>query len=273
MDCINIRNLRIHAIHGVFPEEKKTPQLFLVSAALYLDLHGAGVTDDLKKTIDYGHVCENMLYFVQSESFDLIETVAERLAEKLLGDYPMLKKVKIEINKPHAPISAELDTVSVEIERSRHVAYISTGTNMGDKEANLQFAIDSLNDAKNCSVTRASGFILTAPYGKTDQDDFLNACIELETLSTPNELLAMLGSIENAAGRERRERWGPRRLDLDIIFYDDIVLYDANLRIPHEEMHKRRFVLEPLCEIAPYKLHPVLRKTVKELLDELKVES
>jgi len=269
MDKINIINLKVYAKHGVLPEEKTEPQLFIVSVSLYLGLRTAGTTDDLAKTIDYGEVSERICKYVQSASYDLIETIAEKLADKLLCDYPVLEKVWLEIKKPNAPINAELETVSVEIERCRHTAYISLGSNMGDKEANLRFAIDSLENAQNCRVTRVSGFIVTAPYGNTDQGDFLNACLELETILTPHELLGLLGSIEDAAGRERRERWGPRSLDLDIIFYDDIIISDAVLRIPHGDMHKRRFVLEPLCEIAPYLLHPVLKKTVKEMLEGL----
>ena len=99
----------------------------------------------------------------------------------------------------------------------------------------------------------------------TDQDDFLNACLELRTLLPPAELLEELHHIEKEAGRERIIRWGPRTLDLDIILYDDLILEEDSLCIPHVEMHKRKFVLEPLCEIAPYKRHPVYGKTVWEL--------
>ena len=112
---------------------------------------------------------------------------------------------------------------------------------------------------------------MTEPYGVTDQDQFLNGCLELRTLLTPEELLNRLHQIEQNAGRERILRWGPRTLDLDIIFYDDLLLNTENLCIPHVEMHKREFVLKPLCEIAPYKRHPGNQKTVYEMLEELKI--
>ena len=101
-----------------------------------------------------------------------------------------------------------------------------------------------------------------------EQDDFLNGCLELKTLLSPEELLESIHEIEKNAGRERVIHWGPRTLDLDILLYDDLVLEREELCIPHVEMHKRKFVLEPLHEIAPYKRHPVYGKTVREMLED-----
>ena len=114
-----------------------------------------------------------------------------------------------------------------------------------------------------------SDFLVTKPYGVTDQDDFLNGCLKLRTLLTPRELLDRLHHIEQEAGRERTLRWGPRTLDLDILFYDDLILGEADLCIPHVDLPNREFVLRPLCEIAPYLHHPVTGKTVWEMLQEL----
>ena len=269
MDRINIKDLKVYAYHGVFPEETAIGQDFLISAALFLDLRSAGNTDDLAKTIDYSEICHVIKAFVEGTTFKLIETVAERLAKKLLTGYPIVRKVWIEVKKPSAPIGIPLDTVSVEIERGWHTAYISMGSNIGDRESSLRFAVGGIEKAYGCRAVRASEFINTAPYGVVEQDEFLNGCLEVETLLTPHELLGLLHDIENNAGRIRKERWGPRTLDLDIIFYDDLVISDCDLRIPHADMHNRRFVLEPLKEISPNKLHPVLMKTVAELLDEL----
>ena len=105
----------------------------------------------------------------------------------------------------------------------------------------------------------------------TDQDNFLNGCLELETLLPPEELLEELNRIESEAGRERKVHWGPRTLDLDIIFYDDLIVQETELCIPHVDMQRRSFVLEPLAQIAPYKRHPVYGKTVKEMLEEMGV--
>ena len=180
-----------------------------------------------------------------------------------------LKKIRLEIKKPWAPIRLPLKTVSVEIVRGKHTAYIALGSNMGGKENYIRDAVNKLGQIRGCTVRAVSDLIETPPYGVTDQDDFLNGCLELETLLTPRELLKELNRIEAESGRERIVHWGPRTLDLDIIFYDDITVQEKDLCIPHVEMHKRKFVLEPLSQIAPYKRHPVYGKTVTEMLEEL----
>ena len=143
---------------------------------------------------------------------------------------------------------------------------------MGDREKYINDAVKALDAAHGCSVTEVSSLIETPPYGVTDQADFLNGCLKLSTILSPEEVLAELHRIEQTAGRERVLRWGPRTLDLDIIFYDDRVLESKELCIPHVEMHKRLFVLGPLCEIAPYKRHPVYGKTVWEMKAEVQGE-
>jgi len=269
MDKINIKNLEIFAKHGVLAEENSLGQKFVVSVSLYANLRYAGKSDDLAQSIDYGAVCGAIRSFFCGNTFKLIETVAEGLAETLLIEYQAVHKVWVEIKKPWAPVAVHLETVSVEIERSRHTAFVALGSNIGDREAHLRFAVSELTKTRGCRVLRVSKFINTAPYGGVEQDDFLNGCLELETLLGPHELLAELHEIEQKAGRERDVRWGPRTLDLDIILYDDAVISNDTLRVPHIEMHKRDFVLIPLSDIAPNALHPVFKKTVSELLGEL----
>ncbi|MBO4999433.1 MAG: 2-amino-4-hydroxy-6-hydroxymethyldihydropteridine diphosphokinase, partial [Bacteroidaceae bacterium] len=114
-----------------------------------------------------------------------------------------------------------------------------------------------------------SDYLVTAPYGGVEQDDFLNGALELKTTLEPEELLDVLHEIEQEAGRVREIHWGPRTLDLDILLYDDTVVDTERLHIPHIEMHKRDFVLKPMTQIAPWKRHPLLGKTVEELYDNL----
>ena len=269
MDKIKIENLEVFAKHGVFPEENKLGQKFLVSVVLYVDTRKAGMTDDLSASVHYGEVSHFIDAYMKKHTFKLLERVAEGLAEELLLHTPHLEKVRIEVNKPWAPIGLPLESVSVEIERQWHTAYIALGSNMGDKLAYLKYAAEQLAALPMSKVTKMSKFYITPPYGMTEQDDFLNGCLELRTLLSSKELLDMLHRIEQQAGRERTMRWGPRTLDLDIIFYDDLVMESEELCIPHVEMHKRKFVLQPLHDIAPYKRHPVYGKTVREMLEEV----
>lgn len=269
MDIIKIQNLEIFAHHGVFPEENVLGQKFIVTAALYTDTRTAGKTDELTASIHYGEISQQIEQFLTTHTFKLLERAAESLAEMLLLNTPKLEKIRLEIKKPWAPVGLPLETVSVEIERSWHTAYIALGSNIGDKERYLNQAVDSLRRTPCCDVIRVSSFLVTKPYGVTDQDDFLNGCLKLRTLLTPRELLESLHKIEQEAGRERKIHWGPRTLDLDIIFYDDLILEEEDLCIPHIDMQNRDFVLKPLHEIAPYKHHPCNRKTVREMLDSL----
>ena len=133
----------------------------------------------------------------------------------------------------------------------------------------LNQGIDSLYDDENCRVLAVSKFIETEPYGPVEQDNFLNGCVEIETLYEPKELLATVNRIEAEANRTREIHWGPRTLDIDIVLYNNDIVNEKDLLIPHVEMHKRLFVLEPLKQIAPYAVHPILNKTVSQMLEEL----
>ena len=268
-DKIKIQNLEVFANHGVFPEENVLGQKFVVSAELYTNTRKAGQTDELAASIHYGEVSAFIDRYLKEHTFQLLERVAESLAEELLMQTKGLQKIRLEIKKPWAPVGLPLETVSVEIEREWHTAYIALGSNIGDSEAYLKEAIDKLDHLSTSRVEKVSSFLVTAPYGVTDQPDFLNGCLKLQTLLYPGELLRELNRIEQEAGRERIIHWGPRTLDLDIIFYDDLICEEDDLCIPHIEMHKRCFVLKPLEEIAPYKRHPVTGKTVREMLGEL----
>lgn len=264
-DEIHIEDLEVFANHGVFPEETKLGQKFLISLTMYVDSRSAGKTDCLEKSADYGEVCHFMTEYTMSHPCKLIEAAAEELAEALLSRFAILKGVTLELKKPWAPIGLPLKTVSVKISRFWHTAYLGLGSNIGDKKAYLDNAVKALAETKGCDVEKVSSYHVTEPYGGVEQDDFLNACLILKTLLTPEELLERLHEIEKSAHRERTIRWGPRTLDIDILMYDDVVMETDELIIPHAEMHLRAFVLKPLSEIAPNKRHPILKKTVSQL--------
>lgn len=268
-DQIIIKDLEVFANHGVFPEEQSLGQKFVVSAILDTDTRRAGKTDDFTASIDYGAVCRTITHFLTAHTYKLLERAAECLAEELLLHTPGLSSLLLEIKKPWAPVGMPLKTVSVTIKRGWHTVYLGLGSNLGDKKTYLEKAIRALNETASCQVEAVSDFLDTRPYGVTDQDDFVNACLKLCTLLTPRELLGELRRIEQDAGRERTLRWGPRTLDLDILFYDDLILGDNDLCIPHVDLANREFVLRPLCQIAPYLHHPVTGKTVWEMLNAL----
>ncbi|WP_092871926.1 2-amino-4-hydroxy-6-hydroxymethyldihydropteridine diphosphokinase [Acetitomaculum ruminis] len=268
MDYVNINNLEIFANHGVFPEENFLGQKFLVSAKMGVDIRKAGLSDDLNNTLNYGEICQYITDFMKNNTFKLIETVVERLAEKMLLNFELLKSIELTIKKPWAPIGLPLETASITIKRSWHRAFIALGSNMGDSKAYLDNGLKSLNCDK-IKVLKTSEYMVTKAYGYTDQPDFLNACTMVDTLLTPHELLDRLHEIEKEAHRERIIRWGPRTLDLDIIFYDKLIFEDDELVIPHIDMENRDFVLFPMKEIAPNFRHPILNKTMTQLSEQL----
>lgn len=148
-----------------------------------------------------------------------------------------------------------------------HLAYLSLGSNIGNREAHLREAIRRLETTG--TLRSVSSIYETEPVEFTDQPQFLNCAVALETSSTPEPLMLQLLTIEKAMGRQRIQKKGPRTIDLDILLFGDEVVDTPGLTIPHPAMQHRRFVLEPLAEIAPDARHPVLRKTVRRLLEEL----
>jgi len=269
MDRITISDLEVFAYHGLLKEENSLGQKFLVSADLYFDVSEAAKDDDISKSISYTNICREIDSFLKNNTFKLIETMADRLARHLLIKYDKLDGVCIRVKKPWAPILMTLDTVSVSVERKWHEAYIGLGSNMGDKEGNIKKAIALLNEEEDCRVLSVSRLHITKPVGPVIQDDFLNGALYMKTLKTPQELLALAGTIENRLGRVRDVRWGPRTIDLDILLYDDCVMQSDILTIPHPEMDKRLFVLEPMAEIAPWVKHPVYGRTMKEMYESM----
>ncbi|MGN0161656.1 MAG: 2-amino-4-hydroxy-6-hydroxymethyldihydropteridine diphosphokinase [Lachnospiraceae bacterium] len=270
MDSVIIEGLEVYCNHGVFPEENKLGQKFIVNMELYTDTRKAGLTDQLDKSIDYGEVCHFVNDYMKNHTFQLIEAVAENLARELLHKISGLKEVTIEIKKPWAPIGLPMNAAGVRITRKWHTAYIAIGSNMGNRQGYLDFAADEIDGDENCVLLKIADTIETKPYGMEDQDDFLNSCMEIRTLYYPKELLKVCKAIEKKANRVKTVHWGPRTLDLDIIFYDDEIVSEDNLVIPHIEMQKRDFVLRPLAQIAPNKVHPLLKKRVIDLYEELK---
>jgi 2-amino-4-hydroxy-6-hydroxymethyldihydropteridine diphosphokinase len=152
----------------------------------------------------------------------------------------------------------------------KHIAYISVGSNIGDKIQNCRAGIEGLGVSGKSKLIKHSRFYRTSPVDYGDQDWFVNAAAKIATSLGPQALLNEIKRIQASAGRKTDPiRFGPRILDLDIIFYDNAVIKLDGLEIPHPRMHKRRFVLQPMCDIDPFIIHPVLMKDVRSLLGEL----
>ncbi|UXV34816.1 2-amino-4-hydroxy-6-hydroxymethyldihydropteridine diphosphokinase [Staphylococcus sp. IVB6181] len=143
--------------------------------------------------------------------------------------------------------------------------FLGLGSNVGDREAQLKAAIDLLDEQQGIEVIKVSSFYETAPVGYVDQPDFLNLCIKIETELSPHEVLERGLAIEQQLHRVRKERWGPRTLDIDILLYGDEIIETKDLSIPHPRMTERAFVLIPLQEIAPDKVEPRTQKKIKEI--------
>lgn len=268
-DYIEITGLKIYAYHGVLSEEKEKGQDFYVNARLYYDMAPAAEEDNLEKAINYAECCQLITTIFLEKKCDLIETVCEEICGRLLLTYNRLEKVEVQLCKPHAPIGLPFSNVSVNMMRQWHKVYLAVGSNMGDKRAFIEEGIRELAEHPLIRLGTVSDFMETAPYGGVEQDNFLNGCLEIKTLLTPEQLLEFLHEVEAHANRERIVRWGPRTLDLDIIFYDKEVYESETLIIPHIDMENRQFVLEPLNQICSNFRHPVLGKTVSQLLKAL----
>jgi len=148
-------------------------------------------------------------------------------------------------------------------------AYIGIGSNIGDKISNCRCAVKEMDQLPECAVTACSSLFKTEPEGVTQQDWFMNCVSQLTTTLSPFQLIQSLLSIEHAMGRTRRRRWEARIIDLDILLFGQDVIRSRDLVIPHPLMHKRRFVLEPLAQLAPEMIHPVLKISIVKLLHEL----
>lgn len=270
MDKIRIENLECYCHHGVLKEENVLGQKFLVSICLYTDTRKAGMNDDLCFSVDYAHVAHFVDEIMKKTDYKLIETVAEKLANEILLEFKIPVAVDVTIKKPWAPILLPLDTVSVSIHRSWTKVYVGVGSNIGNRRKYIDDAFAGIRNDVHCRKAYMSSIIETDPYGYTDQSKFLNGVIAFETLYSPTELLGFLHQLENEGERTRTIHWGPRTIDLDLLFYGDEIIQTEELIVPHKEIHLREFVLEPLKEIAPFLIHPVYGKTITQMYEELK---
>ncbi|MGA1156509.1 MAG: 2-amino-4-hydroxy-6-hydroxymethyldihydropteridine diphosphokinase [Ilumatobacteraceae bacterium] len=256
-DHVLINDLRFESIIGVLDQERLAPQPLRVDVAMEIDLHDAGSSDDLEQTVHYGEVAVALANLARDTQYLLLERLAQHMAEVVLS-FPLVRAVELTLTKLQPPIPEQIDSTAVRIRRvraeisstTRHRAIVALGSNLGRREAHLRFAVERLGE----SVVAQSQVFETDPVGgPDDQGAYLNMVVVLETELDPYALLRWLHRIEADAGRERVVHWGPRTLDLDLLFFDDVVITGGNLAVPHPRYAERRFVLAPLSEVAPDK--------------------
>ncbi len=269
MDKIYIEDLRVFGHHGVYEQEKNQGQTFLVNCEIETDFAEAAATDNLSNTVDYGTVCLYIKKYFAENRYDLLETVVEDLANKMMYAFPGIHKIYLKIMKPDAPIPMEFNAVGVSTTKEWTTVAISFGSNIEPRDKYITDALETLMVDPAIRNLVVSDYIETEPYGVTDQDKFLNGAATFDTLYEPEELLDELHKLENAAGRKRTRHWGPRTLDLDIVLFGNRVITTKKLTIPHIDMCNRTFVLDPLASIAPGLVHPVRRRTIYDLQQAL----
>ncbi|MGA0366240.1 MAG: 2-amino-4-hydroxy-6-hydroxymethyldihydropteridine diphosphokinase [Ilumatobacteraceae bacterium] len=256
-DHVLINDLRFESIIGVLDQERLAPQPLRVDVDMEIDLHDAGSSDDLEQTVHYGEVAVALANLARDTQYLLLERLAQHMAEVVLS-FPLVRAVELTLTKLQPPIPEQIDSTAVRIRRvraevsstTRHRAIVALGSNLGRREAHLRFAVGRLGE----SVVAQSQVFETDPVGgPDDQGAYLNMVVVLETELDPYALLRWLHRIEADAGRERVVHWGPRTLDLDLLFFDDVVITGGNLAVPHPRYAERRFVLAPLSEVAPDK--------------------
>ncbi|MBN1300431.1 MAG: 2-amino-4-hydroxy-6-hydroxymethyldihydropteridine diphosphokinase [Melioribacteraceae bacterium] len=154
------------------------------------------------------------------------------------------------------------------IKQETKTAYIGLGSNVGNKINHLKRTVEIINTENNIVVKKISSVYITSPYGLMDQDNFLNCAVEIESSYTPLELMTFLKKTESAVGRQIREKWGPREIDIDLLLYSDYIINTGGLTIPHPEILKRDFVIVPLLELKEDLVHPINKNLLKEYLDQ-----
>lgn len=285
-DVIFVNQLEAFVILGVNPWEREEKQRITIDLVIYPEGSFEDLGDHVKRQHNYRTISRMVLDLVEVSRFKTVEALVSSITNVCINTCHV-KKIKVRVDKPSALIFA--DSASIEVVREKdetknvntlenkamsdwHVSYIAFGSNVGDRAANISKAIDLLNENSECKVVDTSFLYETTPMYVTNQDTFINGCLKLLTKLEPLNLLKLLKDIEKKVGRIERERNGPREVDLDILLYDNVEMDETELKIPHPLMKERLFVLQPLCDIAPFVEHPSFHRPCSHLL-KMKLES
>jgi dihydroneopterin aldolase/2-amino-4-hydroxy-6-hydroxymethyldihydropteridine diphosphokinase len=252
-DRVEIRGLRLDAVHGVLDEERTTAQPFELDLDLYLARRTAASSDDLADTADYAGAVDAAVAVMAGPPHRLLESLSSAVAEAVLAD-PALSEVTVTVRKLRPPLDHPVASTAVRVHRHRITTgpasgrvFVGVGSNIGDRRKHLRGAVAGLP-----GVVAVSQVYETEPLGgPPGQRPYLNLVVELDTDLAPRQLLDVARGLEAQAGRRRTVPWGPRSLDVDILLVGDAVVDEDDLVVPHPRMWQRRFVVEPLAELAP----------------------
>ena len=275
---ILIKNLKLYGYHGVRDYEKKDGQYFLFNIEIHIKDSDYTGRDKLENTLSYSDVIREVKKINKSKKFDLLETFCQLLAKRIMEMSDLVESVIVRIEKPSPPIDEKLDAVGVEyifdkngcrsigagnlkpgnIKNSKtgdlNTAYLSLGSNMGNRKINLKKALELLDSDPDITITKISSIYETEPMYVKDQNSFYNIAVEINISSRigPFELLGRVKGIEYYMGRKKETaRYRPRPIDIDILYFGSEKIESDILQIPHPGISGRRFVLLPLSEIAP----------------------
>jgi dihydroneopterin aldolase / 2-amino-4-hydroxy-6-hydroxymethyldihydropteridine diphosphokinase len=254
-DSIELRGIRAVGHHGVYEHERRDGQEFVVDVVLHLDLAPAARSDDVADTVHYGELAERIAEIIAGPAVALIETLATRIADAAL-QHGIVEAVDVVVHKPQAPIAVPFTDAAVRISRrADHRAVLALGTNLGDRDALLASAVQAIAVTPGISLTAESPVVesdAVTPTGvDPDRPGYLNQVLLVRTSLDPFQLLAVAQRVEREHGRVRGERWADRTLDVDIVGYDALELYSAELELPHPRAAERAFVLVPWSLVDP----------------------
>ena len=275
---IFVKNLKLYGYHGVREHERKDGQYFLFNIEVLIEDSDYSNRDKLENTLSYSDVIREVKRINKSKKYDLLETFSQVLANRIMEMSGLVRKVAIKIEKPSPPIDEKLDGVGVEYildkDSRRSVetggiksgniknsgtgdlneAYLSLGSNMGNRKINLKKALKLLESNPSIGIESISSLYETEPMYIKDQKSFYNIVVKtsIEKNMGPFELLGTIKAVEYSLGRKNIEvRYGPRPVDIDILYFGDEIIESEILEIPHPKIGERKFVLLPLSEIAP----------------------
>ena len=263
---IIIKDLNLFGYHGVKESEKKDGQNFRFNIEIFISKSSFLNDDSIENTLNYSEVIRLVKSLNSDNRFNLLETFSQTIAEDIMKISPLVEKVMVRIEKTSPPVKENLKSVGVEyvldrkreekdkFEKGKVDIYLSLGSNVGNRKNNLRKAVDLISSNPNINVVKVSSIYETEPMYLKDQNSFYNVVLQAHTGIElgPFEMIGFLKGIEYDFGRRGSEKkYGPRIIDIDLLYYGEIVIESDFLTLPHPGIEERKFVLVPLSEIAP----------------------